>query len=131
MVVDSFPPDEQGELEALLVEFASTRSMKSGLETYLDGMTRRLKAWLDAHPGEELVDGEHGLRAYLQPRRGQRPYDLLSLRLADPVLFERLLDLGCLTVNPAAVKAQGAQVGGINRFAGPEPVSYSLQVKEG
>lgn len=120
----------QASLEGMLDDYAGFREAKTECEKRMGQMSPLMKKWLDEHPDEELVDGEHGWRGYLQPRRGATPYDLVAIRKQDPLLFERLLDLGCLVVNGAAVVAQGAQVAGIKKYAGPRPVTYSLQVEK-
>ena len=120
----------ESDLVSLLKPYAEARQAKTDAETVMKGISDRLKAWLDQHPGEELVDGEHGLRATLKERRGTAPYDLTSIAKQDQVLFQRLLDMGCLQVNAVAVKAQKEQVGGVEKYAFPAPVTTYLDVKD-
>lgn len=124
------PIAEERDLTALLATYVAARAERGAADDLLKTLGDRFKAWLDAHPEDELVDGERGLRAFLQPRRGTPVYDLVAIQERDPVLFERLLKLGCLSVNAAAVKAQGAQVAGVEKYASPTPSSPALQVKE-
>jgi hypothetical protein len=118
----------QASLEGMLDDYAGCREAKAECENRMGQMSPMFKKWLDENPDEDLHDGEHGWRGYLQERRGATPYDLVAIRKNDPLLFQRLLDTGCLMVNAKAVIAQGAQVAGISKYAGPRPVTYSLQV---
>jgi len=133
--VDSAVPTEetwhnvsQADLEELLHTYDHERSEANRHEAAKEALGRMLKPWLQANPTEELHDDERGFRGYLQVRRGPKPYDLLAIWNKDRTLFERLLFTGCLSVNHKAVEAQGAQVAGMSRYSGPEPVTYSLQV---
>lgn len=118
------------DLENMLHLYTAARSRRDRAEGDMAAMAKLLKPWLEINVGEELLDAERGLHAYLQPRRGPKPYDLVAIRRQDLQLFERLLDTGCLFVNAKAVKAQGAQVAGINKYAGLEPISYALMVEK-
>ena len=96
-------------------------------EEILSGL---LRLYLEKHPDERLHDGEHGIVAYLQSRSGPAPYDLLRIYFEDFALFLRLQELGCLTVNAAAVKAQGANLAGVDAFKGFPSQTYALLVKK-
>ncbi len=119
---------EAEELEALLKPFVETRNVKTGFETSIKEWSDRLKEWFRLHPDQRLTDGEHGIEAFMQTKRGPPEYDLISIHEKDPVLFERLLKTGCLRVDAASVKAQGIQVSGVERYASPRPETLALQV---
>lgn len=118
----------QAFLEGKLKDLFELRVANRKTENFIAGLVEMIMLWMNANPGESLVDGERGYKGYLQPRQGATPYDLVALREQDPLLFQRLLNLGCLTVNAKAVAAQGVQVAGVSKYAGPRPVTYSLQV---
>ena len=94
-----------------------------------DKLGQLIKHYLETHE-EVLYDGEHEIEARLQERGAAPVYDLVSIQDKDPVLFGRLMQLGCLTVNAAAVKAQGQQLLGIERYAGPGKGTTALIVQE-
>ena len=119
----------RGALESTLVEYVRARDLEASAKRAKDEIASPIKSWLEQNPGEVLVDGEHGITAELQHRATAPVYDLITIYETDPVLFERLIKTGCLQVNGAAVKAQGAQVAGVDRFASPGGVSTALTVK--
>ena len=65
----------QGELEATLQRYVAARDAKAIYERELADMGIDLKAWLEQHPGEVLVDSEHGITAELHKLHaaGARP----------------------------------------------------------
>lgn len=131
MVPEPITPGEyQAELEDSLYTYVGVRTARSLCEKQLEDLAKPLRVWLESHEGEELYDGERKIRAYLQSRRGAPPYDLRPMYERDRPLFEQLLYNGCLRVDNEAVKRAGALVGGVKAYAGPEPVTYALQVKE-
>ena len=120
--------DDAAAMEALLKPYADARAEKLPLETELQTWGTRIKAWLQGHPGEQLIDGEHNIVAELQPRRGSPEYDLISIAEHDPGLFDRLLKTGCLRVDHKSVKAQGMQVAGTEKYQSWPPMTEALQV---
>jgi hypothetical protein len=127
---ESVDIDTRQKLVSWIVKYARARDAEQQAKTEKEGMGKAFKDFLEEHPDDFLYDGETGLQAVLQERRGTPSYDLVTLHEQDPLLFQRLLKLGCLQVNHTAVKAQGAQVGGIEKFAFPAPITTALQVKE-
>lgn len=119
----------QAELEDTLSDYVDSRSIKLSLERHLEDLGKPLRVWLESHEGETLFDGEHEIRAFLQPRRGAKPYELRRIYEQDRSLFEQLLYNGCLRADAESIKRAGALVAGVSGYAGPEPVSYALQVK--
>lgn len=120
----------EADLIDMLPRYVEQREIKANAERFLDPLGKEIKKWLEGHPDDVLVDGERGITASLQERRGTPAYDLLSLHEKEPVLFERLLMTGCLKVDAAAVKVQGVQVSGVEKYASPTPVTTALLVKE-
>ena len=123
------PAQYQAELEATLQTYVDVRSARTICEVQLEEMAKPLRVWLESHEGNDLFDGEHKVRAFLQPRRGAPPYELRHMYERDRLLFEQLLYNGCLRVDNESVKRAGALVGGVKAYSGPEPVTYALQVK--
>ena len=115
-------------MEALLKPYIAARAEKQPFETVLQAWGTQLKAWLQDHPGEQLIDGEHNIVAELQSRQGSPEYDLITIAEHDPSLFSRLLKTGCLRVDHKSVKAQGVQVSGVEAYASLPPVTEALQV---
>ena len=120
--------DDALAMEALLLPYVEARAEKQPLENILQAAATRLKAWLQDHPGEQLIDGEHNIVAMLQERRGTPEYDLVTIAEHDPHLFDRLLKTGCLRVDHKSVMAQGMQVTGHEVYASWPPVTEALQV---
>lgn len=118
----------RGALEATLPEYVRARDTAIAYGRERDDIGAPIKSWLEQNQGEVLVDGEHGITADLQPRHTST-YDLIGIYKADQATFMRLLELGCLQVNAAALKAQKGQVAIPSQFVA-EGVTYSLQVKE-
>lgn len=122
--------DTHRKLVEWLPLYVRARDAEQQAKSEKEGMGKAFKDYLEAHPDDTLYDGETGLQAVLQERHGTPAYDLVTLHENDPLLFGRLLKTGCLQVNAAAVKAQGAQVGGVEKYAFPAPITTALQVKE-
>ena len=120
----------QSDLEDMLHKYAAARARRAKAEAEMASMAVMLKPWLEVNSGTDLYDNERGWHAYLQPKRGPKPYDLLTMWQEEPALVERLLLQGCLLVDAKTVQRKGAQVGTANRYAGLEPISYSLQVEK-
>lgn len=129
--MEGTPAAIQAELEAQLADYVTLRDAIAATKKLFEPLGERLKAWLLAHPDEELVDGEHRLRAYLQEGNSSapRPMDLNALYDHDPALFLQLLRNGCLRADEKAVKAAGALAAGVDRYWLPKPRTQSLQVK--
>ena len=113
----------------MLAPYLEARSERDHYAKTVERFGALLKDYLEREGGV-VYDGERGIEASLQTRNGTPVYDLVAIREHDPVLFQRLIDLGCLAVNAAAVKAQGQQLVGIERYAGPGKGSVALIVSE-
>jgi hypothetical protein len=113
---DSPPPELMSIQQAagLAKALRKIRQDKHALESDEQTVGRLLRAWFKARPGEVIqVEGQPDLS--LKERNGKRSWDVKSMQESDPVLFARLLELGCLTVNGTVLDAQ-AQAGAVTGF---------------
>jgi hypothetical protein len=79
-----------------------------------EGFVARLKQWLQLEGRTELIDGEAGVRAYLQPKRAHT-YDLPSLVTHDSKAGEYLAEAaraGFLKVDHSALETFIKNTGG-------------------
>lgn len=93
---------DEGELVGLLMAYVSARNVKAESEKVMEVIAARLKPWLEKHPDDELVDGERGLRAFLQARSGSERYDVTSMPAP---LVRRLHKARALTVDVKVIRA--------------------------
>lgn len=90
----------------------SHRDMVAMLSTYMDAKRQRkdadellktlgkpIREYLEQHPGEELSDAEHGIRAFLQPRRGTPELDCMALAEKNPALATWTMTHGLLKLD--------------------------------
>lgn len=90
-----------------------------------------LREWFKTHPEEtELVDGEWGLRAWMETRRtGTRKFDLTSIIENNPSLFARLVSVRALQIDYDVAEAQGL-ADEVKRYEMPSGESQALQVRQ-
>ena len=117
-------------LEEQVKNLYDVRDTINTLKKTEEHLSQLLRLYLEKHPDEKLIDGEHGIVAFLQSRNGPAPYDLVRIYKEEPHLFDRLQELGCLTVNAAAVKAQGANLAGVDAYKGFAAQTFALLVKK-
>lgn len=115
-------------VSGLLHQYVEAREDESIAAERKGRLGELIKHYLETHPDEVAWDGERKIEGRLQ-QRTNTVYDLVSLKRNDPALYQRLEELGCLTVNAAAAKAQKAQLGGLDRYAMPGVGSTALQVE--
>ena len=120
----------EGQLIGLLRVYVDYRRREAEAGEGKDQVGGQLKRWLEAHPGEVLWDGETRLEGRLQARAGTPTYDLLGIREHDDSLFQRLLALGCVSIESKAVKLHAEQLAGVQRYAMPGKGSVALIVEE-
>ena len=120
---------DQGILVSLLRAYVEARAERDNYNKRVEALAKMMKEFLVSHPGEVLYDGEHKIEARLQERSGGVTYDLISIHKADPILFQRLFDTGCLTVDAAVVKAQKDQIGGLAKYEMPKRGTTALIVE--
>ena len=89
-------------------ELREAREQRANYEKAATGLANLLRRYL-TESGEDLYDGERGLRARLQLRKGEAVYDVRAMPAA---LVVELQSLGLLAVNHKALMAlrDGAQV---------------------
>ena len=63
----------------MLARYVDLRHRIAKLEKEKELLVDFIKNWLRDNPGEELVDGEAGIRARLQERQGTPEYDAASM----------------------------------------------------
>lgn len=90
------------ELVEMIVPFITARNSKQASEKVMEAFSKRMKAWLEERPGDELVDGEANARAYLRSRVGPESYDVTSM---SPELVLRLHQAHALQVDVAVIRA--------------------------
>ena len=123
------PVDDSRLLVSLLRAYVEARAERDNYGKRVESLGKMMKAYLEAHSGEVLWDGENKIEARLQDRSGGVTYDVISLRTHDAVLFERLFDTGCVTLDAAVVKAQADQVAGVEKYAMPKKGTTALIVE--
>lgn len=68
------------------------------------GKMGKVRRWLTDHAGEPLIDQELGIKAWLQPGGKSDRYEAVAvIHEQNPKLFERLLLLGCLSLDGGAI----------------------------
>ena len=127
---DTLETDQLEHMVKMLSAYVRARSEATDAKRTQDMIGDLLKGYLERHPDEVIWDGETGIEACMKERTlPGKQYDLISLAKKDALLFQRLLEMGCLQVNAAAVKVQGAQVGGVEAYAFPQGKSKALSVE--
>ena len=117
------------QLVPLLRAYCEARTQREVYGKQTEQLGALIKAYLQSHPGEVLWDGETRMEARLQMRAGVI-YDLVSIRAKNPVLFDRLADLGCLTVDSQVLKAQLDQLPGVEDYRMPGRATQALMVEQ-
>lgn len=122
---------EQGYTVDLLHKFVAARNAATVYGREKDAIGAEIKAWLEQHPEEVLLDGERGITAQLQERSlPGRTADFNALWDNNQRLFEQLVRNGCLRIDMTALKAAGPLVAGIERYLAPAGKTAALEVKE-
>jgi hypothetical protein len=80
-----------------LKEVHEARRRKSADGKVSDKLSAPIKAWLEAHPGEDMYDGESGISAWLTAATMQT-WDVRTMVFRDPELVTALAHMGLLTV---------------------------------
>lgn len=113
-------------IKAYDVERANEQQAKAQKDAH--GNT--LRDWFRTHPEEmELVDGEWGLRAFMETRRhGGHKYDLVAIIENNPALWTRLVSVRALTLDHDIAEANGL-ADEIKRYELPNGETQALQVK--
>ena len=122
---------EDRDLLAMLPLYVDLRERETSAKEEKERIGKPIRKYLEEHPGETLYDGESDIEGRLQRRSSAPQYDLLSLFEREPELFKRLLHSGCLRADHGLIVKQGAQLGGIARYAFPHGETFVLDVKRG
>ena len=77
------------------------RRVENRAKALKDDVGVPIKAWLEAHPGDHLVDGERRLRAFIQERQATDTYDIPHMPDALILWAART---GLLSANDALVR---------------------------
>jgi hypothetical protein len=119
-------------MASVLPDYLAARAERLAAERREKAAAELLRSWLRASGERELIDAETGIGVRLQERQGAPAYDAIAIREHDPALWQRLIDLGCVTVEHRAVVAQekAGQIAGLDRYRVPGPVSEALVVVE-
>jgi len=119
------------EIVGLLKPALEEREKRDQYSRRYEALKTIIRAYFEDHPEYRLYDGESEIEAWLEERSlpGGMEVDLISLRQQDPILFQRLFDCGCLTLNHKALEAQGAQVAGWKRYAMPKGKTTALRIE--
>jgi hypothetical protein len=105
----------EGQLIALLKGLYEIKRQRNDLDDAYKKASEPVRAWLDAHPGEQLYDGESRIVARLQDRTGAPELDVISLYQKDPETILGLASFGCLKLDAKAWQAiQGKSISAEN-----------------
>jgi hypothetical protein len=104
LVLNEEKDSERAALEAVEPLFVNRKAA-----AYYEAEAKRLdpivRQWLNDHDGERLFDSERGFVAYLESGGESVHYEKAAIiKARDKALYKRLDELGCLTIDPAAVK---------------------------
>lgn len=132
-IAETDAEEETADRETLIAMLALYVDARDARDLYGKDVARLagpIRKYLELHPGEELVDGEHDIVAWLQDKASSepRPCDLNAMYDGSLPLFLQLLRNGCLRVDEKAIKSAGALVAGVERYMGPKGRTFSLQV---
>lgn len=89
----------------MLADLHVARQEAAGYRKRADKLTAEIKEYMEGHGLAELVDGEHGIRATLQPRNARDLYDAKSMAEHSPAALVGLARLGLVDVDTASVDA--------------------------
>lgn len=118
------------ELVGYLKDYVALRRQRDLIERELRRLGDLLKAYLVDHPGEELYDGELGIRARLQERTGTESYDVTSMPVE---LVHRLHEARLLAVDVKVLRAlEGKDILPVDlkRYRIPGGLSHVLDVRQ-
>ena len=125
--------DDDGDLErkalANLREIVGIKASITEFEAERKRLEAPVRAWLDAHPGERLFDGEHGVEAYHELSQKAGGYDVAAMPAK---MVTALHKANALSVDAAMLKAlEGKSVLPIDakRYYIPGGEGKALQVK--
>ncbi len=95
----------QREVVAVLKNYVEQRRIETDASRHKADYARIIRQYLDAHPGEQVEDGEHGIVARIQERQTM-DYDFSALSEAD---LYALATQGLLKADAGGMKALGGK----------------------
>lgn len=123
------PRYEEQRIVGLLQVYDDARSTESTAKKAKDEAGKQIKDWLGKHPDEALYDGETGIEARLQERRGSDRYDVHRIPWK---LVKRLWEANALNVDLDVLKSladRDTLPVDIQPWRVPGGVTYALDVK--
>lgn len=132
--IAEFDANIRAELVESLVRIDALKAQKRELEADLAELTDRVKAWLEAHPGEVLVDLERGITAELKERNKPAEIDLISAaqKTENDAHIVRAAGMGLLTARLTPLRQQAGKVECADvllKYAMPGGVTHELRVE--
>ena len=121
------------QLEAMLPSLLALRRQRDDLDRAYKKAAEPVRAYLDAHPGEELRDGESGITACLQERAGGLALDVMTLAEKAPHLLTWLAVRGGLKLDATAWKAikdKAAEAVDLKRYTYPAGGTTALIIEK-
>ena len=122
-----------GELEAMLPGLLVIRRLRDSQDAAYKTGAAAIRSWLDAHPGEELFEGETRTRAWLESRAGSLELDAIGLAEKRPELLLWLAAKGALKLDGKAwlaLQGKAAEVLDINPFIGRSGGGDALKIDD-
>ena len=125
---------ERGHAVAMLKPYIDYRAQEKEAKGGKDLAGKLPRQYLADHPGEELEDGERGIRAWTQASKGQLTLQVAKLASENPDLVLAAARAGLLRLNPKAWEALEGQDADLEMRLNPlisqGPGSTSFKVEE-
>jgi hypothetical protein len=121
------------QLEGMLPGLYENRRLREQYGGAYKTGSKPVRDWLDAHPGERLMDGESRVYAQLQPRPGSLKLDAMKLADKRPELLVWLAAQGALNLDLKAWEAlqgKAIEVDDIKTFTHPGKGSEALLIEK-
>lgn len=120
----------ESEAVALIALIHDFRATANEATRKAEPHTARLRQWLELEGRDELIDGEHSLRAYMEPRSATE----WNVSRMPPGVVLYLAQAGLLTVSTGAFDARRKNDGAVElddamRFRMTTQGSLALQIK--
>lgn len=132
LIADVTAEEAQADRKAIenIKRYDVERANEQQAKAQKDAAGNVIKDYLRTHPEvTELVDGEWGLRAFMETRRSKgHKYDLVAIIENNPKLWERIVSVRALTLDHDIAEANGLG-DEIKRYELPNGETQALQVK--
>ncbi len=117
---------------AMLSTYTDAKRQRKDADDLLKTLAKPIREYLEQHPGEELTDGERGIRAFLQPRQGTPELDCMALAEKNPALATWTMSHGLLKQDKKAwdgLKGKAQEMAQLEHdFTSPGLAGEALQV---